>query len=45
MSGIWFGVAPRMDTKKTYLLIEIGLCAQIMITILSSIFKIFGGPT
>ena len=40
---VWCG--SKNGYQKDMCLIEIGLCAQIMITILSSIFKIFGGPT
>ena len=41
LSGMWLGVAPRIDTKKTYLK-ETGLHAQNMITILGSINNIIG---
>ena len=44
---MWFGVAPRMDTKrkrkKGMCLKEIGLRAQNLITILSSIVNMIGG--
>ena len=40
---MWLGVAPRMDAKKDLCLKEIGLCAQNMITILSSIVNMIGG--
>jgi hypothetical protein len=39
MSGLWFGVPPRTDTKETYF----GLRAQNMITILGSIMNIIIG--
>ena len=40
--GKCLGVAPNMDTKKTYFK-EIGLYAQNLITILESIVNIIGG--
>jgi hypothetical protein len=40
---MWFGLAPGTDSKKTYVLEEIGLRAQYMITIRGSIVNIIGG--
>jgi hypothetical protein len=40
-SDLCFGVAPRMDIKKTCLQ-EIGLRAQNMITFLGSVVNLFG---
>ena len=37
MSGVWFGVVPRMDFQKTCVLKEIGLHAHNMIIILDLI--------
>jgi hypothetical protein len=41
--GVWLRVGLRMDTKKTCVQKEIGLCAQILSAILSSIVNIIGG--
>lgn len=37
LSGIWFGVAPRVETKKTYVEMKTRLHAQNMTTISNSI--------
>jgi hypothetical protein len=39
---MWFGVAPRMDTNSDMSSQEIGLHAQIMVTLLDPIVKIIG---
>ena len=44
-SGMWLDLAPRTDTKKTCVKKEIGLRAQNMITILSSIVNLIGGTS
>ena len=41
-SGMWFGLAPRTDTKETCVK-KIGLCAQNLKIILDSIVNIIGG--
>ena len=42
LSGMWFGVAPRADIKRTCSE-NIGSCAQNIITILDMMVNIFGG--
>ena len=39
---MWFGAAPRTDTKQTVYLNKIELRAEVMITIQSSIVNIIG---
>lgn len=41
--GVCLGVGVRIDTKKTCVQTEIGLCAQNLSAILSSIVNIIGG--
>lgn len=43
MGGMWLGAGLKMDTKKSMCLKEIGLHAQNMLTILSSIVNMIGG--
>ena len=43
LSGVWSDVDLRTDTKKTCVLIEIGLHALSMLTILNSMVNVVGG--